>query len=101
MLYPSKMQGEAKKGVKGAFWSALRAIARTGRAKSKIRQHHSVRHCTLTTHAKVHSNPKLLPTTFINDRRTEAITLREAGSAKSLSVGPSGPKKFSKVEFWW
>ena len=27
MLYRSKMQGEAKKGVKGAFLSALRAIA--------------------------------------------------------------------------
>ena len=36
MLYPSKMQGEAKKGVKGAFLSAQRAIARAALAQSKI-----------------------------------------------------------------
>ena len=84
MLYPSKMQGEAKKG---AFLSA-------SRAQSKIRQRGRVGIGLPTTHTNFRENRSIFASTYSQRTRTEAISLRgcRARSAKSLSVGPSGPK---------
>ena len=89
---------EGQKRCISAFLSALRANARASRARSKKQQRHSVGTDNGYVHTSFQTNRFNFATHFSSNRWTEAIPLREAGSTKSLSVGPSGPKNMSKLK---
>ena len=78
-----------------AFLCASRANARAARAQSENRQRGRVGIAILTAHTKFCPNRANFASTSSLKTRTEAISLCacRAGSAKSLSVGPSGPNK--------
>ena len=85
-----------QKWPKTATKRAPRTFTRPVRARFQKKQRHSVGHSTLSTCTNFHPNCLSFATNSFKNTRTEAITLREAGPAKPLSVGPSGPKK-SKI----
>ena len=77
-----------------AFLRASRANARAADAQSENGQRGRVGIANLPIHTKFCPNPINFTPPYCIKTRTEAISLRacRAGSAKSLSVGPSGPK---------
>ena len=99
MLWASKMQSRSPEIGKKAYLSASRAVARAARTQSKIRQRGRVGIGLPTTHTNFHENRSILASTYSQRTRTEAFSLRgcRARSAKSLSVGPSGPNNWAKL----